>query len=159
LEPVDWSRAQGSLNEENVQTFSSPIFVKAKKFENFKKFKTLMVGTKSSGSIFLDGTFKKQRTLFGTIFLPEIPLKEKFSDKETIEDEICYLYHVNDDLILLQIQYNIKPERCFDFVKVLFENLEPETFSFYFLIEIGFYYLTTFKKVITNQMKTLTFLF
>eukprot|EP01080_Neovahlkampfia_damariscottae_P006061 gene6061-10062_t len=128
LEPVDWSRSQGSLEEENIENFSTPIFIKAKKFQGLKKVKTLMVGTKNSGSIFLDTVFnEKKRELFGTIILPENQIKEKELEKESIEDETCYLYHINDDdLIILNIQYLIKPERCFDFVQVLFQNLQVE---------------------------------
>ena len=112
--------------EENLEIFSSPIFIKSKKFNSMKKVKTLMIGTKNSGSIFLDEVFNNKRELFGSIILPEISLKEKDIEKETLEDEICYLYYINEDLIILNIQCSIKLERCFDFVKVLFENLESE---------------------------------
>lgn len=114
LQPVDWSRSQGDLEEEEIKKEYDIIYLGSKISKRI-----LLFGT-NKGSIFLFSQFPDKK-LIGSFIFPELKINGKLNlDKENINDPITYVYEYKEFIIILNQQ---KIDRCYDFIESLKKNI------------------------------------
>jgi hypothetical protein len=117
LVPVDWTRSQGDLEDDEVQPveLDPPQLVFEKQFQT-ESFpcKTMIIGCHGAGTNFLFSAFQS-KPLIATLLLPEI------------SNKTCCIYHDADqDIVLVQCNYMVTPERSADWTESLFLHFSPE---------------------------------
>lgn len=121
LQPVDWSRSQGDLEEETkIEDLKDPIYLGMRADCNI-----LLFGTFGKGAQFLFSQFPEKK-LLGCFLFPEIKVEGKLElSKENMNDKVTYVYEYKDIIIILN-QHKIPSERCYDFIDVLKKTIAFE---------------------------------
>ncbi|CAG8545456.1 11858_t:CDS:2 [Acaulospora morrowiae] len=120
-------------SDKKIAALDPPII----RISNFKKTLKLsvnlvLIGIHGGGNLFLESITNKKK-LIGTILLPEVELVPTFETQNTLNQEThpnqgCFIYELesNPRTLIIPCNYKTKDERCFTWVKSLFEHIDPE---------------------------------
>ncbi|RHZ77402.1 hypothetical protein Glove_180g125 [Diversispora epigaea] len=109
--------------------------------ENKLKFDILLIGVYGGGNIFLDLIVNNKKIVIGSILLPEIKLTQNTLDQEIYPNQGCFIYHLESDpnIAIIPCNYNINDDRCFLWVKALFDQIKAERVYIFDTFKISSY--------------------